>query len=55
MTANSVSPANGHSEIPALPPDTTITTLDNGLKIIVREDQSAPVVSAQVLDVRLVA
>ncbi len=34
-------------EIPFLPPGTTLTTLDNGLSIIVREDHSAPVISAQ--------
>ena len=34
-------------EIPALPPGVRVTTLDNGLTIIVREDHSAPVVSAQ--------
>ena len=34
-------------EIPALPPGVSTTTLDNGLTIIVREDHSAPVVSAQ--------
>lgn len=34
-------------EIPALPPGTRLTTLDNGLVLIVREDPSAPVVSAQ--------
>ena len=33
--------------IPALPPGVTLTTLENGLTIIVREDHSAPVVSAQ--------
>jgi zinc protease len=33
--------------IPAIPPGVTLTTLDNGLTIIVREDHSAPVVSAQ--------
>jgi zinc protease len=33
--------------IAALPPGVTLTTLDNGLTIIVREDHSAPVVSAQ--------
>ena len=33
--------------IPAMPPGVTVTTLDNGLVIIVREDHSAPVVSAQ--------
>jgi zinc protease len=33
--------------IPPLPPGVKLTTLDNGLTIIVREDHSAPVVSAQ--------
>jgi zinc protease len=36
-----------NGEIPALPSGVTLTTLDNGLTIIVREDHSAPVVSAQ--------
>jgi zinc protease len=35
------------STIPAIPPGVKLTTLDNGLIIIVREDHSAPVVSAQ--------
>ena len=39
--------ASAALEIPALPPGTRLTTLDNGLVIIVREDPSAPVVSAQ--------
>ena len=34
-------------EIPSIPPGVTLTTLDNGLVIIVREDHNAPVVSAQ--------
>ena len=34
-------------EIPPVPPGVKLTTLDNGLTIIVREDHSAPVVSAQ--------
>lgn len=34
-------------DIPAHPPGTSITTLENGLTIIVREDHTAPVVSAQ--------
>jgi zinc protease len=34
-------------EIPSIPPGVTLTTLDNGLTVIVREDHSAPVVSAQ--------
>src|SRR5436190_11108436 len=33
--------------IPACPPGTRLVTLENGLTIIVREDHSAPVVSAQ--------
>src|ERR1051325_7919285 len=33
--------------IPPLPPGVKLTTLENGLTIIVREDHSAPVVSAQ--------
>src|SRR5262249_53054552 len=36
-----------YADIPALPPGTRVTTLDNGLILIVREDKSAPVVSAQ--------
>jgi zinc protease len=35
------------NDIPAIPPGVKLTTLDNGLIIIVREDHSAPVVSAQ--------
>jgi zinc protease len=38
---------NSISPIPAIPPGVTLTTLDNGLTVIVREDHSAPVVSAQ--------
>jgi zinc protease len=34
-------------EIPFLPAGTTLTTLENGLTLIIREDHSAPVVSAQ--------
>src|ERR1035437_5877421 len=34
-------------KIPSLPPGVTLTTFDNGLTLIVREDHSAPVVSAQ--------
>lgn len=33
--------------IPPLPPGVTMTTLENGLVVIVREDHSAPVVSTQ--------
>lgn len=35
------------AHIPSIPPGVTLTTLDNGLTVIVREDHSAPVVSAQ--------
>src|SRR5580704_10515622 len=35
------------AEIPPMPPGTSLTTLENGLVIITREDHSAPVVSAQ--------
>jgi zinc protease len=38
---------NNLKEIPAVPAGVKVTTLDNGLTIIVREDHSAPVVSAQ--------
>jgi zinc protease len=36
-----------NGDIPSVPPGVKLTTLDNGLTIIVREDHSAPVVSAQ--------
>src|SRR5690349_16098794 len=36
-----------NGDIPAVPSGVKVTTLDNGLTIIVREDHSAPVVSAQ--------
>jgi zinc protease len=42
-----MSKANSNGDIPSPSPGVTITTLDNGLTIIVREDHSAPVVSAQ--------
>jgi zinc protease len=40
-------PAHNGVETPASTAGATLTTLDNGLTIIVREDHSAPVVSAQ--------
>jgi zinc protease len=40
-------PSHDESEIPALPKGTRMITLENGLVIIIREDPSAPVVSAQ--------
>src|SRR6266436_8193164 len=42
----SAAPADSH--LPAVPPGVRLTTLDNGLTLIIREDHSAPVVSAQV-------
>jgi zinc protease len=38
---------NSNGDIPSIPPGVKLTTLDNGLVIIVREDHNAPVVSAQ--------
>jgi zinc protease len=39
--------ANQKSSPPAIPPGVRLSTLPNGLTIIIREDHSAPVVSAQ--------
>src|SRR5436190_23184209 len=39
--------SHSESEIPAMPKGTRMITLENGLVIIIREDPSAPVVSAQ--------
>ena len=47
MIATAVTFARAQTEIPPLPPGVKLTTLDNRLTIIVREDHSAPVVSAQ--------
>src|ERR1041385_6312047 len=47
MTNKTLGAANNGGEISSLPPGVTLTTLDSGLTIIVREDHSAPVVSAQ--------
>ncbi len=47
MSDTSFSTRSAAMKIPSLPPGVTIVTLDNGLTIIVREDRSAPVVSAQ--------
>src|SRR3989441_5301572 len=35
------------ADIPAVPAGVRVVTLDNGLSVIIREDHSAPVVSAQ--------
>src|SRR5258708_12019039 len=42
----SAAPTDSH--LPAVPPGVRLTTLDNGLTLIIREVHSAPVVSAQV-------
>jgi len=47
MSAKVVPAPPETSVIPSIPPGVKITTLENGLTIIVREDHSAPVVSAQ--------
>ncbi len=47
MSAKTVPPTPVPTDIPALPPGVKITTFENGLTLIVREDHSAPVVSAQ--------
>jgi zinc protease len=46
MTANKTTVAQNGS-IPSIPPGVKLTTFENGLIVIVREDHSAPVVSAQ--------
>src|SRR3954469_16754439 len=47
MSAKAVPALPDTSVIPSIPAGVRITTLSNGLTIIVREDHSAPVVSAQ--------
>ena len=47
LRRRSAARADRPKEIPIHPPGATLTTLDNGLTIIVAEDHSAPVVSAQ--------
>src|SRR5215468_3213541 len=47
IVESKVSPTVAEPEIPFLPAGTRLTTLDCGLTIILREDHSAPVVSAQ--------
>src|SRR5438445_9520753 len=44
---NRLNSAATNGEIPAIPAGVKVTTLENGLAIIVREDHNAPVVSAQ--------
>lgn len=47
MKPDSAATADSAISMPSLPPGVTVTTLQNGLTIIVCEDHSAPVVSAQ--------
>ena len=47
MTGQKAIGASPNAPIPAIPPGVKLTTLENGLTVIVREDHSAPVVSAQ--------
>ena len=50
MIHNPISPgpAEADTAVPAIPPGVRLRTLENGLTLIIREDHSAPVVSAQV-------
>src|ERR1035438_1977216 len=45
--AVAVAPDALERQIPGIPPDVRMVTLENGLVLIIREDHSAPVVSAQ--------
>jgi zinc protease len=47
MIANKSTASLNNGAIPSVPPGVKLATLENGLTIIVREDHSAPVVSAQ--------
>src|SRR3954464_12609259 len=49
MIRNAISTERGQTDatIPAIPPGVQLVTLENGLTLIIREDHSAPVVSAQ--------
>jgi zinc protease len=47
MTAKTAFTKKSAAALPAIPAGVRVTTLDNGLTIIMREDHSAPVVSAQ--------
>lgn len=47
MTASDTAQAAKLADIPAIPAGVRLITLDNGLTLIIREDHSAPVVSAQ--------
>jgi zinc protease len=45
--AVTLAPGARQKQIPGVPPDVQLVTLENGLTLIIREDHSAPVVSAQ--------
>ncbi|MGP8201511.1 MAG: M16 family metallopeptidase [Limisphaerales bacterium] len=45
--SQTAAPRVPQSQIPGIPPDVRLVTLENGLVLIIREDHSAPVVSAQ--------
>lgn len=47
MTGSNEDSSHPGVEIPAMPPGVKLTTLPNGLTLILKEDDSAPVVSAQ--------
>src|SRR6266516_1547435 len=47
VTPDRASPGRSTRPVPACPVGTRLTTLDNGLTLIIGEDHSAPVVSAQ--------
>src|SRR6476661_2741533 len=47
MIAPALKTNDSNTSIPPKPPGVRVTTLENGLTIIVREDYNAPVVSAQ--------
>ena len=46
-TPEAFQPTPKPATIPAIPPGVRLTMLDHGLTLIVKEDHSAPVVSAQ--------
>src|SRR5262245_9364438 len=48
MTSALQSSPSSFASIPSIPPGTRLSTLPNGLQLILREDRSAPVVSAQI-------
>ena len=48
MNVSQLKPASARPDrIPSMPPGVRVTTLSNGLELILREDRSAPVASVQ--------